>query len=54
MIERAFLGMKRLYYRGGVASTCRGTATGVDEYYRTRPIGYYNCSLFPASLATRS
>jgi rhamnogalacturonyl hydrolase YesR len=53
MIERAFLGLKRLWYRGGISATCRGTATGVDEYYRTRPIGYYHCSLFPAALATR-
>jgi hypothetical protein len=53
MIERAFLGLKGLYYRGGLAASCRGTATGTPDYYRTRPMGWYEMSLFPASLATR-
>jgi hypothetical protein len=53
LFDRAFVGMKRLYYRGGVASNCRGTATGVDTYYRTRPMGYYDCSLFAATMAPR-
>lgn len=53
MAERGFMGLKRLFYRGGLASNCRGTATGVPEYYRTRPMGYYDKSLFPAILATR-
>jgi hypothetical protein len=39
-IEAAFRGLKRLCYRHGVASCCRGTSVGVDEYYRTRPLGY--------------
>ncbi|MBI4025542.1 MAG: glycoside hydrolase family 88 protein [Verrucomicrobia bacterium] len=54
MIERAFTGLKRLYYRTGVAATCRGTAMGVPEYYRTRPMGYHGNSLFNAAMAPRS
>lgn len=40
MIDAAFTGLKRLSYRQGVAACCRGTATGVDSYYRSRPLGY--------------
>lgn len=53
MFDRAFLGLKEIYYAGGLASTCRGTATGNAHYYRTRPMGFYANSLFPAGLATR-
>ncbi|MBI4024118.1 MAG: glycoside hydrolase family 88 protein [Verrucomicrobia bacterium] len=53
MIERAFTGLKRLYYRGGLAATCRGTGMGVPEYYRPRPMGYYGNSLFNAAMAPR-
>lgn len=28
MVERAFVGLKRLFYHGGLASTCRGTGFG--------------------------
>ena len=51
--ERAFAGLKRLHYRGGLAASCRGTATGAAEYYRTRPLGYYDLGLFAAALAPR-
>jgi len=53
MIDRAFVGLKRLWYGGGLAASCRGTATGVPEYYRTRPMGWYGNSLFPATVAAR-
>jgi rhamnogalacturonyl hydrolase YesR len=53
MIERAFAGMKRLYYRGGFAGCCRGTGFGVPHYYRSRPMGYFNSSLGLAAMATR-
>jgi hypothetical protein len=46
MIERAFEGLKRLYYRGGTAAACRGTGSGPPQYYRTRPMGYFEMSLF--------
>ncbi len=52
-VERAFTGLKRLYYRGGLAASCRGTATGTADYYRTRPLGYFDLGLFPAALAAR-
>ena len=51
LFERAFAGLKRLHYRGGLAASCRGTATGAAEYYRTRPLGYYDLGLFAATLA---
>lgn len=51
MAERALRGLKRLYYRGGLGASCRGTACGVPNYYRSRPMGYYNSGLFPAALA---
>jgi rhamnogalacturonyl hydrolase YesR len=54
MFERAFTGLKRLHYGGGLAASCRGTATGTPEYYRTRPLGYYDRGLWPAALATRA
>jgi hypothetical protein len=53
MFERAFTGLKRLYYAGGVAAACRGTATGVPEYYRTRQLGFYETGLYPATFARR-
>lgn len=53
MFERAFTGLKRLYYAGGVAAACRGTATGVPDYYRTRPLGFYETGLYPATMAPR-
>ena len=45
--------LKRLYYGAGLAATCRGTGTGVPEYYRTRPMGHYGNSLFNAAMAAR-
>lgn len=53
MIDRAFHGLKRLWYHAGLASNCRGTSTGTGDYYRTRPMGYYRLSLMPATLAPR-
>lgn len=52
--ERAFIGLKSLYYQGGMGNSCRGTATGVDDYYRTRPMGYFDMGLMPGALADRS
>lgn len=52
-IERAFRGLKRLYYKAGLAANCRGTGFGLSEYYRTRPMGWYGNSLFNAAMATR-
>ena len=53
MIDRAFVGLKRLYHAGGVGAACRGTATGVPEYYRTRQLGFYETGLYPATFAPR-
>lgn len=53
MFDRAHDGLKEIYYAGGLASNCRGTATGNANYYRTRPMGFYAHGLFPAGLATR-
>jgi rhamnogalacturonyl hydrolase YesR len=53
-IERAFEGLKRLYYRGGVAAACRGTGSGPPQYYRTRPMGYFEMSLFTGAMAPRA
>jgi rhamnogalacturonyl hydrolase YesR len=53
MADRAFAGLKSMYYRGGLAASCRGTSTGVPQYYRTRPLGYYTGSLFPALVGCR-
>ena len=52
-IDRAFQGMKSMWYHGGLACYCRGTATGNPNYYRTRPIGYHKLSLFPAAFGPR-
>jgi rhamnogalacturonyl hydrolase YesR len=54
MLDLAFEGLKRLYYRGGTAAVCRGTASGPPQYYRTRPIGYSDMNLFTGTLAPRS
>ena len=54
MADRAFAGLKRLYYRTGLAASCRGTACGDLNYYRTRPQGFANTSVFPASLGPRT
>lgn len=55
MIERAFRGLKRLYYHTGLASNCRGTGFGATpEYYRTRPMGWFAHPLFHAAMAKRS
>lgn len=54
MIDAAFFGLKRLNYRQGVSACCRGTTTGVDAYYRTRPLGYSPGSThFGGALASR-
>jgi rhamnogalacturonyl hydrolase YesR len=54
MIERAFEGLKRLYYRGGTAAACRGTGSGPPQYYRTRPMGYFEMSLFNGAMGPRA
>ena len=51
--DRAFLGLKTRWYRGGLAGNCRGTASGIPDYYRTRPLGYYAASLYPAAFSER-
>jgi len=53
MFDEAYQGMKCMWYRGGLAGNCRGTASGNDHYYRTRPIGYYDKTLFPYLFADR-
>lgn len=53
MCAHAFAGLKAVHYFGGLGLGCRGTAMGNASYYRTRPMGYYNMSLFPAVLAER-
>ncbi|MFW6039221.1 MAG: glycoside hydrolase family 88 protein [bacterium] len=53
MVDRAFVGMKQLWYAAGTASNCRGTATGLASYYASRPQGHYTHSLYPAAFATR-
>lgn len=53
LANRAVIGLKRLYYRGGLGASCRGTACGDANYYRSRPQGYNNRTLFLAALATR-
>ena len=41
MLKRSWEGLRRLYWRRGVAANCRGTATGIDEaYYIARPQGW--------------
>jgi hypothetical protein len=40
MLEQAWRGLKRLYWRGGFAAHCRGTATGDLSYYLGRPQGW--------------
>jgi len=54
MIERAFEGLKRLYYRGGISAACRGTGSGPPQYYRTRPMGYFEMSLFNGAMGPRA
>jgi hypothetical protein len=53
MIDGAFTGLKRFYYGGGVACNCRGTSTGAADYYRTRPMGYADKTLFAAGMGLR-
>ena len=53
MTERALVGLKRLYYRGGLAASCRGTACGDINYYRSRPQGYQSHTHLLAALARR-
>jgi rhamnogalacturonyl hydrolase YesR len=52
-MDRAYRSLKRLYYHGGLASNCRGTSIGPPQYYRTRPMGWYDSSLFGATVANR-
>lgn len=40
MVERAWQGLKLMYWRGGVGATCRGTAAGDVTYYLGRPQGW--------------
>jgi rhamnogalacturonyl hydrolase YesR len=53
MTHRALVGLKRLYYRGGLGASCRGTACGDRNYYRSRPQGYQLRTHLPAALAAR-
>jgi rhamnogalacturonyl hydrolase YesR len=53
MTDRALSGLKRLYYRGGLAASCRGTACGDINFYRARPQGYQLRTHLPAALAAR-
>ncbi len=41
MLRRSWEGLRRFYWRQGMAANCRGTATGVDEvYYLARQQGW--------------
>jgi len=41
MVLAAWHGLKRLYWRGGMAANCRGSAYGYDDaYYLERPQGW--------------
>jgi rhamnogalacturonyl hydrolase YesR len=41
MVRRAWEGLKQLYWRGGMAANCRGSAYGLDDaYYLERPQGW--------------
>lgn len=53
MAQRAFEGLKRLHYAGGLGACCRGTGSGTPNYYRTRPMGYFDRGLFGACVAKR-
>jgi len=53
MTNLALTGLKRLYYRGGLAASCRGTACGDVNFYRSRPQGYQLRTHLPAVLAAR-
>jgi unsaturated rhamnogalacturonyl hydrolase len=53
MCAHALRGLKRLYDRGGLCATCRGTACGDANFYRSRPQGYQLRTHLPAVLAQR-
>ena len=41
MVLKAWQGLKQLYWRGGMAANCRGSAYGhEDAYYLERPQGW--------------
>lgn len=57
MLRAALRGLRRLYWRGGLAANCRGTATGIEPaYYLARqqgwgPIPQYALALVDAERA---
>jgi hypothetical protein len=40
MAQRAFTGLKNVYWKGGLCCMCRGTGTGDMNYYLSRPQGW--------------
>lgn len=40
MLDKAFVGLKNLYWQGGLGAMCRGTGTGDKIYYISRPQGW--------------
>jgi hypothetical protein len=40
VIRRAWRGLRQMYWRGGFCAQCRGTSTGDDWYYLSRPQGW--------------
>ncbi len=40
MLRRGWTGLKRMYWRAGLAAQCRGTALGSSRYYVSRPQGW--------------
>ena len=51
MVCKAYRGLKRMYWRGGMAVNCRGTGTGADlAYYIARPQGWAPVPWFTMTL----
>ena len=40
MVNKAMVGLKTLYWNGGLCAMCRGTGTGDEAYYIARPQGW--------------
>lgn len=40
MVGRGWVGLKRMYWRGGLCALCRGTGIGDSAYYAARPQGW--------------
>ena len=40
MVRKGWQGLKRMYWRAGLAAQCRGTALGSSRYYVSRPQGW--------------